>query len=117
MSRVQFSVFRLDTFIRFEVFTIQFEVFTNSKFRRNSNSKLRDFIFSSLTFNYSSIINFDFDSNTFRQSIVESNITSNKRRLINIQIDNNQTFSFIQIEKIRRIMFSIQSSFEIDQTF
>ena len=117
MFRVQFSVFRLDILIRFEVFTIQSEVFTSSRFWRNSNLEIRDFIFSSLIFNYSSIINFDFDSNIFRQFIVESNITSNERRSISIQIDNSQTLSFIQIEKIRRIMLSIQSSFKVDQTF
>ena len=117
MSRVQSFVFKLDTFIRFETSTIQSETSISSRFRRNSNSKIRDFIFSSLTFNYSSIINFDLDSNTSRQFIVESNITSNERRSINIQIDNNQTSSFTQTEKIRRIMSSIQSSFEVDQTF
>ena len=117
MSRVQFSVFRLDIFIRFEVFTIQFEFSISSKFRRNDNSKIRDFIFSSLILNYSSIINFDFDSNISRQFIVESNITNSERRSINIQIDNSQTLFFIQIEKIRRTMLSIQLLFEIDQTF
>ena len=117
MSRVQSFVFRLDIFIRFEVSTIQSKTFINSRFRRNNNSKIRDSIFSSLILNYSLIINFDFDSNTFRQFIVESNITNNERRSINIQIDNNQTFYFIQIEKIRRIMSLIQSLFEIDQTF
>ena len=110
-SSKQFLVFKFDISIRFEIFTIiQFEISINSKFRRNNNSEIRDFIFSSLIFNYSSIINFDFDLNISRQFIVESNITNNERRSINIQIDNNQIFFFIQIEKIRRIMFSIISS-------
>ena len=121
-SSEQFFVFKFDIFIRFEIFTIiQFEIFINSRFRRNSNSEIRDFIFSSLIFNYSLIIDFDFELNVFRQFIVESNITNDERHSINIQIDNNQTFFFnnqisffIQIEKIRRIMFSIQSLFEID---
>ena len=117
-SNKQFFVFKLNIFIRFEIFTIiQFETSINSRFRRNSNSKIRDFIFSSLVFNYSLIINFDFDLNILRQFIVKSNITNNERRSINIQIDNNQTFFFIQIEKIRRIMFSIiSSSIEINST-
>ena len=94
-SNEQFFVFRLDIFIRFEIFTIiQFKVSINSKFRRNNNSKIREFIFSSITFNYSSIINSYFDLNISRQFIVESNITNNERRSINVQIDNNQTFSF-----------------------
>ena len=84
MFRVQFFVFKLDIFIRFEIFTIQFDVSINSKFRRNSNFKIRQFIFSSIVFNYSSITNFDFDLNILRQFIVESNITNNERRSINI---------------------------------
>ena len=122
VSRVQFSseqflVFRFDIFIRFEVFTvIQFETFTSSRFRRNNNSEIRDFIFSSIVSSYSFITNFDFNLNVFRQLIVESNITSNERRSVSIQIDNNQTFFFIQIEKIRRNMFSIiSSSVEMNQ--
>ena len=123
-SNEQFFVFKFDIFIRFEIFTIiQFETFISSKFRRNNNSKIRDFIFSSIIFNYSFIINFDFDLNVFRQFIIESNITNNERRSVNIQIDNNQTFFFnnqtfffIKIEKIRRNMFSIiSSSIEINQ--
>ena len=120
--RVQFSseqsfVFKLDISIRFEIFTaIQLETFISSKFRRNNNSKIRDSIFSSIVSSYSLIINFDFDLNVFRQFIVESNITNNERRSISIQTDNNQTFFFIQIEKIRRNMFSIiSSSIEVNQ--
>ena len=111
LSSEQSSIFRLDTSIRFEVLTIiQFEISISSRFRRNSNSEIRDSIFSSLAFNYSLITNFDFDLNAFRQFIVESDITDNERRSISTQVDNNQTSFFTQIEEIRRIMFSIISS-------
>ena len=118
LSNEQSSVFRLDISIRFEIFTaIQSETSINSRFRRNSNSKIRDSIFSSLIFNYSLITNFDLDLNASRQSTVESNITNSERRSISIQTDNSQTSFFIQIEEIRRIMFSvISSSIEIDST-
>ena len=122
VSRVQLSseqslVFRLDISIRFEVSTtIQSEISINSRFRRNSNSEIRDFIFSSLIFSYSSIINFDLDSNTSRQFIVESNITSNERRSTSTQVASQTSF-FTQIEKIRRNMSSTQSSSEVDQVF
>ena len=116
MFRLQSSVFRLDTLIRFKTSTIQFEVSINSRFRRNSNSKIRDSIFSSLTFNYSLITNFDLDLNVFRQFIIESNIIDNERRSVNIQADNSQTFLFTQIEEIRRNMSSIiSSSIDVNQ--
>ena len=99
-SNEQFFVFRLDIFIRFEIFTIiQFETSINSKFRRNNNSKIHEFIFSSIVFNYSSITNFDFDLNISRQFIVESNIANNECRSINFQIDNNQTFFSFKLKK------------------
>ena len=130
ISRVSFPseqslVFRLNILIRFEISTvIQLEVFTSSRFRRNSNSEIRESIFSSIVSNYSSITNSDLDLNISRQFIVESDTTSSERRSINIQTDNNQTsffnsqtFFFTQIEEIRRIMSSTQSSFEVDQIF
>ena len=111
MSRV----IRLKTFVQFIVFD-QFDVFVKSKFRRNSVSKIRNFNFSSRTFNYFLIINFDNESNIFRQFIIESKTIDNEYS-ISVQTNNNQTFFFIQIEKIRRIMFSIiSSSIEMNST-
>ena len=111
MSRIV----RLETFIQFTTFD-QSDASIRSRFRRNSVSKIRDLNFSSQTSSYFSIINFDLDSefDTSRQSIVESDITSSERRSVSIQVDNSQTSSFTQTEEIRRIMSSIQSSFEVD---
>ena len=66
MFRVQFFVNKFDIFIRFDASTFQFEIFISSRFRRNSNSEIREFIFSSIIFSYSSIINSDFDLNISR---------------------------------------------------
>ena len=124
LSNEQFFVFKLDISIRFGISTaIQSETSTSSKFRRNSNSEIRDSIFSSLASSYSLITNFDFDLNASRQFIVDSDITNNERRSVSTQTDNSQTFFnsqtsfFTQIEKIRRTMFSIQLSSKVDQVF
>ena len=122
VSRVQLSseqslVFRLDISIRFEVSTtIQSEASISSRFRRNSNSEIRESTFTSSAFSYSSITDSDLDLNASRQSTVESDITDSERRSISIQADNSQTSFFTQIEEIRRIMSSvISSSTEVNQ--
>ena len=117
MSRV----IRLETLVQFIV-SDQFDVFVSSKFRRNSVSEIRSFNFSSRAFSYFFIINSDSESNIFRQFIIESKTIDSEHSVENTQFDsnqtnNNQTFFFIQIENIRRIMFSIiSSSTEVNST-
>ena len=104
MSRVV----KLETFVQFIVFD-QFDVSVKSRFRRSNVSEIRNFNFSSRAFSYFFIINSDSESNISRQFIIELKTIDNEHS-ISAQISNNQIFFFIQIEEIRRIMFSIISS-------
>ena len=115
-------IFKLEIFIQSIVFN-QFDASIRSKFRRSNFSEN----FSSQTFSYFSIINFNLDneSNTFRQFIVEREIIDSEQSIENTQFDNNeidsnQTFLFIntnQTKEIHRNISSIRSFFEIDQFF